>query len=182
MKKVSLMIVALAVVSMISCRSLKNMDYANIASQINSNTSGASDSVVSNAVSGPVDFKSGEVLCSHGDGSMTEVNYYAARVLTKPSAATKNQAKVVFLDGTTQWINYIITSHKATKAEFAVGKWAFRSDVAGWDNVDQDHYRKARYYLGRITSTDELFKNVVEIDGHKCFVNWVRIPNIAIEE
>ena len=183
MKKVSLMIMALAVLAMISCKSMDTMDYVNLAGQLknNSNVSG-SDSVVSNAVSGPVDFKSGEVLCSHGDGSMTEASYYVARVLTPASPATKNQAKVVFLDGQTQWINYIIASHRATKAELAVGKWAFYSGVSGWDKVEQDSYRKAHYGLGRVTSTDELFKNVVEVDGRKCFVNWIRIPNIAIEE
>lgn len=72
-----------------------------------------------------VDFRDGEVLCAEGKDPYRE-DFYTARILTQPSAATKNQAEVVYLkDGKKEWVNFVIPSRKATKQDLVVGKVLF---------------------------------------------------------
>jgi hypothetical protein len=137
---------------------------------------------VASAVSGGVEFKSGEVLCANEDREMIESDYSVAKILTPASAATKNQAKVLFVDGRTKWTNFVIPSRKATKADMVVGKFIFVGRISHWESVNQDQYRKTEWELKRITSTDELFKNVVEADGDKVYIKWIRVPNTPISE
>ena len=47
--------------------------------------------------------------------------------------------------------------------------------------MDEDRYRKQAWYLGRISSVDELFKDVVEVNGKKMQIQWIRIPEIPVE-
>jgi hypothetical protein len=35
--------------------------------------------------------------------------------------------------------------------------------------------------FGRVTSTDEFFKDMVEINGKPKYINWVRVPNEPID-
>ena len=160
--------------TLFSCKSLKEVDVAGIAGQIPTES-------VTTAVAGGVDFKSGEVLCAASDRSMKENTYYAAKVLTPASPATKNQAQVLFLDGKEKWTSYVIPSHKASKAEMALGKYVLFSSYSKYEEVSSDDYRKSGWYIGRITSTDELYKKMVEIKGRKYYIKWIRIPETIVK-
>ena len=140
-------------------------------------------STVASSSAGPVEFKSDEVLCQYGDRDVFDGVFYTARVLTPASAATKNQAEVLFVsDGKKAWTPHVIPSRKAEKADYAIGKVVFF--LAGWEDHDEigaDSYRKDQWRLGRVTNTDELFKNRLEIDGEKHNPKYVRVPTIAVE-
>ena len=45
------------------------------------------------------------------------------------------------------------------------------------EDMTQDKYRSIYWQYGTITSTDELFKGVVEVGGRPMFVRWVRMPD-----
>ncbi len=131
------------------------------------------------------DFKSGEVLCSDGtDNDPTDMHYYVAKVMTPATEATKGQAEVLFVsDGKKQWASFVVPSHKAGKAELTVGKQVFR--LNGWSgheekDVSAEHYRQSSWKLGTVTSTDEMFKNFVEIDGDKYDWRLVRVPDLPL--
>ncbi len=132
------------------------------------------------------EFKSGEVLCANGtENDAQDMSYGVAKVMTAASAATKNQAEVLFVsNGKKEWTTFVVPSHKAAKAELAVGKLVFR--LRGWDNYEEkdvsaEQYRQSTWTLGTITSLDEMFKNFVEIDGEKYDWRLVRIPEISLE-
>lgn len=134
----------------------------------------------------PVDFRSGEVLCSEGaDSDPEEMNYSVATVITAPSTATKNQAQVLFVsNGEKGWSSFVVPSHKAAKSELAVGKLVFcprgYSDTDLRD-VDAEGYRHGQWALVRITNVDELFKNRIEVNGARYDPGLIRIPDIALE-
>jgi len=48
------------------------------------------------------------------------------------------------------------------------------------ETMEVDDYRKTSWALGTITSTDELFKNRIEIDGKSFNFNLCRVPTVAI--
>ncbi len=158
----------------LSCKTLKKMDVTGIAGSI------PTDSVAS-AVSGGVDFKNGEVLCAYNNTSMTKSNYRAGKILTPASPATKNQAKILFLDGKEIWTSYVIPSHKASKTEMQLSKYVLYTVYSANEDISEDNYRKSTWYLGKITSTDELFKDMVEVKGRKYYVKWLRIPDTIIK-
>jgi hypothetical protein len=124
-----------------------------------------------------VDLRDGEVLCAAGSDAYG-TNFRVARIVTPASAATKNQAEVIYVaDGRKEWVNYVIPSRKAAKADMAVGKVLFVPHWSKMDkDVDSDGYRKGPWELARITSTDELFKDVVEASGDRYLVQNVRVP------
>jgi hypothetical protein len=150
---------------------------------INKVVSGAERVEKTAAKAGPVDFKSGEVLCStHECDTITDCSFKAAKILTKPSAATQNQAEVLFTDGKQKWVQYVVPSHKPSEVELQVGKWVlYMPYESHHEKVDVDNYRKTTWKLGRITSTDELFKDMVEIKGDLRYVKWIRVPDEPIE-
>ncbi len=128
-------------------------------------------------LAGLVDFRDGEVLCAMGTDAYNS-NFHTARIVTPASAATKNQAEVIYVaDGRKEWVNYVIPSRKAAKADLAVGKVLF---VPHWSKMDKDvtadGYRKTPWELARVTSTEELFKNVVEVGGDRYLIQNVRVP------
>ena len=162
-------------VSFSACKSLKKMNLKDVASNM------PTDSMTS-AVSGGVDFKNGEVLCGIYDGSSARENTYrVARVLTQASSATKNQAQVLFLSGKEKWVKTVILSHKARKAELKIGKHVLCNSQGNREELDQNLYRKNVWYIGRVTSTDEFFKNIVEVKGQKYNIKWVRVPAKAVK-
>lgn len=124
-----------------------------------------------------VDFKADEILATM-DGEKSGASYYVAKVLTPASAATKNQAEVVFIhDGSKAWANFVTRSHKAAQSELSIGKdvlflWYHSED----SNVSADAYRKSTWSIGRITSLDYLYKGQVEINGRLYYLNFLRIP------
>jgi hypothetical protein len=151
-----------------------------VSSLVGQATSGA----VSKAVEGETaEFKADEVLCGNGD-SMMDTNFYLAKVLTPASAQTKNQAEVIYVrDGKKEWVVNVLPSHKARKDEMQVGAVVlYPGGWAEYDSMGAEEYRKARWELGRITSTDEMFKNVVEVKGAKFYLQLLRMPNQPIKE
>ena len=169
MKKIVLLLLASAsLVALVSCSTMS--------------------SLVSQAAGGAVqtelaEFKADEVLCASGD-SMIDAQYYLAKVLKAASADTKDQAQVVFVrDGSKEWVNFVVKSHKAAKKDMEVGGVVFLP--GGWaeyKEIGAEDYRKATWYLGRITSTDELFKDIVEVKGEKFYIKLLRVPDEEIEE
>lgn len=135
------------------------------------------------SAAGPVDFKSNEVLALYKDEDAMNGTYYVARVLTPASAATKNQAEVIYVeDGKKDWSARVLPSKKADKSNFVIGNILFFP--SGWQNndkMDSENYRKARWQLGHVTNTDELFKNWVEVDGEKYAVSFLRVPTVPVE-
>ncbi|MBL8967308.1 MAG: hypothetical protein JNG85_09875 [Spirochaetaceae bacterium] len=130
-----------------------------------------------------VDFQSGEILSSSDARSMMDSSFYVSKVLTPASAATKNQAEVVFIsDGSKMWVNHVVGSRKATKADFSIGATVFF--LAGWanhDKISSDSYRKDRWDLGNITSVEYLYKNQVEIGGDLYYIDYIRVPTDPIK-
>lgn len=130
-----------------------------------------------------LDFKKGEVLCSYYEGkSLVDNTYYTAKILTSASAATKNQAEVIFVDsGKKAWSQFVVPSHKASEKEMELGMLVLFHVWANNDNMSADNYRKQYWAFGRISSTDELFKGKVEVNGKSMFVKWLRISNQPVE-
>ena len=79
------------------------------------------------------------------------------------------------------WTKYVIPSHTASKEEIKLGMIVFRHTWAGNEDITAENYRKRYWLLGRMSSTDELFKGVVEVQGNKSHVKWLRIPDQPIE-
>lgn len=130
-----------------------------------------------------LDFKRNEVLCSYYEGrSMTKNTYYTAKILTPASAATKNSAEVIFVhNGKKKWSQYVVPSRKASEKEMKLGMMVLYHVWAKSDNISADSYRKQYWGFGRISSTDDLFKGKVEVNGKSMFVKWLRISNQPVE-
>jgi hypothetical protein len=176
MKKALFMFFVLcALFALIGCDTVKGVVS-------NALSSGASQAV-SSASTAVMDFKAGEVLCStSASPSMIDQDFYLAKVQTAASAATKNQAEVIWIEnGRKEWVNYVIESRKATKDEIKVGTIAFFP--SGWNNydtMDQDNYRKTSWILGRVTDVSDLFKGRVEISGNSFNVALLRVPTSPV--
>jgi hypothetical protein len=156
---------------LISCAEVKKMDIAGITSKI-----------PTGAVIGGGGFLKGEVLCAtHESRGLLDNTYYVAKVVTPASAATKNQAEVILVsNGKKMWTRYVIPSHAASKEEIKLGMILFKHVWAGSEDISAESYRKQDWRLGRVSSTDELFKGVVEVQGDKSRVKWLRIPDQAL--
>ncbi len=130
------------------------------------------------------EFRDGEVLCaSHENESMMDNRYWLAKILTQPSASTKNQAEVLFINsGDKMWSPFVVPSHKASKSDMELGNIVLYHEWSGSEEVSAEAYRKGRWYLGRISSTDDLFKDMVEVNGDAKYVKWLRIPEVPVEE
>jgi hypothetical protein len=180
MKKMIFVVAAVFVMSMMmSCETLTQVAMDEALSSVGS--SGSSGTAA--AAPSSVDFQSGEILCSSDSGDMTDSIFKAAKVLKPASAATKNQAEVLWLEnGKKAWANYVVNSRKSEKADLAVGQAVFF--LYGWaeyDEIDSDSYRKGNWKLGYITSVEDLYKNLVEISGSLYNIKFLRIPTDPIE-
>ena len=196
--KVLRMVVVLVAVALVlgSCASLaegvlSDTLHASISSGASSGGSGnssnnaaaSSSSTTASAPSAGVEFRSGEILCSADSGSMMDANFQTAKVLTPASAATKNQAEVVFIyNGQKTWVNFVVNSRKAVKSDFAIGATVFYlPGWQSWDEMEADRYRQEGWHLGNLTSTDDLFKNRVEVGGTSYNINFLRVPTDPIK-
>jgi len=180
MKKLLIIAVAGGLVLFAGCASLPVSDLASGVLAAGKGVQAAAQ------VAEGVDFKSGEVLASDGtDSNVEAMSYYVSKVREPASAATKQQAKVLFIEnGKEEWASFVIPTHKAAKAELTVGKLVFvLNSYRDYDakNVSVDEYRKGRWILERITSTDEMFKNRIEAGGDKYHPDLVRIPDIKLD-
>lgn len=168
----ALMIVIVAA-GLVSCGSLPTPE-----SLVSGAIAGTMSGGASAAARAVADFQSGEVLASQDSGKIEDASFYVSKVLQPASAATKNQAEVIYVsDGKKYWVNFIVNSRKADKADFKVGATVLV--LPGWDGHDEipaDPYRKDRWVLGNVTSVEELFKNRVEVNGESFNVAYVRIP------
>lgn len=135
------------------------------------------------AASAVVDYQSGEILASPDSRSMFDSNFRVAKILTPASAATKNQAEALWVsDGKKQWVNYVVGSRKATKADMVVGAPMFY--LSGWadhEKIPADGYRKDNWRLGTITSVELLYKNQVEISGEAYYIEYLRVPTDPVK-
>ena len=126
---------------------------------------------------GAIDFRKGEVLCSvSGDKEKSEARYLPAVILTPPSSSTQNQAEVLYPDGKKDWTYIVLQSRKAQESDLSLGGEVlymyYQSDD---EDMTQEKYRNNQWSFGTITSADELFKGVVEIDGRPMLVKWIRV-------
>jgi len=128
-------------------------------------------------------FKRGEVLCANRIGTdIMRTSFYVAKILTPASSMTKNQAEVLFINNAKKmWTDRVLPSHKASKSEIKLGRIVFVHTWAHSEKISGDNYRKQVWYLKRISSTDELFKGMIEAGGKKVRIKWLRIPNSRID-
>ena len=158
-----------------SCETLSDIEQG--ASKI-SGTMSKGAAVGGSATSlGSVDFRKDEVLCSvSGNEAREKARYLPALILTAPTAATGNQAEVMYPDGKKDWTYIVLPSRKANEADLKIGESVlymyYQSDD---EDMTQEKYRNSSWSFGTVTSTDELFKGVVEIDGRPMLVQWIRI-------
>jgi hypothetical protein len=149
-------------------------------------TSGVISDSTEGAVSGvteeKADFKTGEVLCALSPGDLLESDFLLGKVLTPPSKETKNQAEVVFTsNGDKKWVYSLVPSHVATKEDVKIGAVLMFPSYAQEENISSDDYRKRTWHMGRVSSFDELFKGLVEINGEKKYLRWLRVPEVKVE-
>ena len=144
--------------------------------------SDAKESTVSGMSEGEIDFKSGEVLCALSAGSLLKSDFLLGKVMTKPSKETKNQAEVIFTgNGEKKWVYALVPSHKATKEDIELGAILMFPSYADSENLSADNYRKYTWHMGRVSSFDELFKGLVELNGKKKLLKWLRVPEVDVE-
>jgi len=180
MKKLLIIAVAVSLVLLAGCASVP---VSGLASGVLAAGRGVQAAA---QVAEAVDFRSGEVLASDGtEADVEAMSYYVGKVVTPASPATKQQAEVLFVEnGKKAWASFVVPSHKASKAELTVGKLVYvLNNYRDYDakNVSVDEYRKGRWILERITSTDEMFKNRVEAGGDKYHPDLIRIPDIKLD-
>ena len=110
--------------------------------------------------------------------------YDLAKILTPASDKTKQQSEVLFVkDGSKAWVKWVIPSRKAEKADFVVGAvLLYPHGWAGYDKISPEEYRTNRWLMGRVTSVDDMFKNMVEISGESYGINLIRVPTVKVEE
>jgi hypothetical protein len=131
------------------------------------------------------DFKQGEVLCAAGESASGQT-FRVAKVLKPASDQTKNQAQVLYVsDGSKDWADFVVPTHPARKGELVEGAVVlYPSGWAEYDTMTANDYRSSGWKIGHVTSLDEMFKNLVEVDGEKYLWKFLRIPDNpgALEE
>jgi hypothetical protein len=181
MKKLPYLVLILAVVCvLIACGSMPSTSLAGVVGAVKGGGDGSSAIAAGAATT---EFQSGEVLVSNETGKMGEVAYFVGKILQAASADTKNQAQALAIgDGKKYWVNYVLNSRKASKADFVIGAPVFV--LRGWnghDDISADNYRKDSWILGNVTSTEELFKGNVEVSGEQYNIKYVRVPTDPIK-
>jgi hypothetical protein len=131
-----------------------------------------------------IDFRGDEVLCAFTDGPTYLLNgYAAAALLTPPGVETRGQAEIMFANGFKMWTRFVLPSHKAQKEELHLGQdILYIYGASHLDVITEDIYRFGQWYPGRITGLDELFKGVVEVNGYKLFLKWLRVSDRPMAE
>jgi hypothetical protein len=126
---------------------------------------------------GAIDFRKDEVLCSvSGDKEKKDARYLPAVILTPPSSSTQNQAEVLYPDGKKEWTYVVLQSRKAKESDLSLGaEILYMYHQSDDEDMSQEKYRNNEWLFGTVTSADELFKGVVEVDGRPMLVKWIRI-------
>jgi hypothetical protein len=158
-----------------SCETLTDIEQG--ASKISGTMSKGAAAGGSASSLGSVDFRKDEVLCSvSGNEAQEKARYLPAVILTAPTAATGNQAEVMYPDGKKDWTYIVLPSRKANDADLLIGESVlYMYHQSDDEDMTQEKYRNNSWIFGTVTSTDEMFKGVVEVDGRPMLVKWVRI-------
>jgi hypothetical protein len=174
MRKFLYMIPIVMTVMVIGCSSVKDA-FSRV-------TGDALPEMPATEVQGDIDFRAGEVLCAVKDVELLENDFLLAKVVTPASSETKNQSEVIFLkDGEKKWVYAVVPSHKASNDEISLGTIVLYSSYAREEKLYDEYYRKSHWYMGRVSSLDELFKGIIEVNGDKKNMKWIRIPEIEVE-
>ena len=125
------------------------------------------------------DFKDGEVLAAVSESTpLMENHYMASKVLKPASEATKGQAEILVVgNGEKLWSSFVIPSHKAGEAEIQLGMSLFYHNWAHSEDINPEDYRKMKWFIGTVSNTDEMFKGLVEVNGDRLYLKWLRIPD-----
>ncbi len=158
-----------------SCETFSDLEQG--VSSLSGKISDSSSGTATGAIKDEVDFRDKEVLCSVSkDASKKEAYYLPALILTEPSSATANQAEVMFANGKKDWTHIVLPSRKAQDDDLKIGgSVLFMFYQSDDEDMTEEKYRTNEWQFGNVTSTTELFKGVVEVDGRSVLVKWVRI-------
>ena len=122
--------------------------------------------------------RSDELLCSSRDAdTVMGSRFKIAKVLTAASPASKGQAEVLFANGDTKWVKYALETHEARKEELKVGDPILRQTWAHHENMSETEYREGDWYWVNVTSVDDLFKGMLEVNGDAVYLKWLRLPD-----
>lgn len=161
----------------VSCTSMEDLVKDTTSNMVKDTVS--STTSTSGADFQKVDFKEGEILAAPSGSNRVEADYLVAKVLTKPSGSSKNQGEFLFIgNGEKAWTPYFFETRIPNKNELQLGMQVF---YCGWGrsgskDLTSDSYRESWWYVGRITDLDELFKDIVIIDGQTFQLAAVRLP------
>ncbi len=174
---------AALVLALAGCPTVGSVVSDAIADSVSSSASSAASDTASKTVA-TADFKSGELLAATEEGSpLLENHYKAAKVLKPASEQTKNQAEVLIVGtGEKLWTEFLIPSHKAKEEEIQLGMNLLYHEWAGYENIDPEDYRKGRWYIGTVSNTDEMFKGLIEVNGDRMYLRWLRVADQPLEE
>lgn len=167
------------IIVLYSCESMGGMLEQATESVVKDTVSTSSKSAAGSGVK-PVDFKAGELLVAYEGSSRDDSNYLVAKVLTEPTEGTKNEGEFLFINrGTSRWTPWYFESYKPDPSELELGQKVFvcGNGRTSSSALTADNYRDAWWYIGRITELDELFKDVVQIDGKPYQLGAIRLPN-----
>jgi len=166
----------------ISCESmedaLKDAGSGAMKDVVDSSVSSSSTSTPGSG-GGAVDFKSGEVLVAFEGNPPDDAHYLIAKNLTPPSADTKDEGEFLFVErGSTIWSKWYFDTYIPDKDELELGMEVFfcGSGRAHFSPLTTSSYREATWYVGRLTDLDELFKDIVYINGDPYQLASVRLP------
>lgn len=188
MKKWSFILLSLImIVAFFSCGSLPgNLDHllANkvVDTVVDKGSNSSSNGSVSALDSNNFEFRSGEVLCGKGNNNLDDKDFYLASIVTPASSTTKNQAEVLYIaDGKKAWVDVVLATHKASKEEMKKNLVVVYNNGSRVNPINSlDEYRTWQWETGRITNTDELYKDLVEIKGNPVHVSRVRIIDAPV--
>ncbi|NNM66473.1 MAG: hypothetical protein HKM06_00525 [Spirochaetales bacterium] len=178
MKILTWIFVSAATFALSACSSLPS-GVGDVLGSVSSLTNNASSADAVATAAAPIGFPSGDVLADNGTSQTDGDNWWVVKVLTPPSADTKNQAKVLRVeDGKEYWANFVTPTHKTVQADLVLGAKVFFMPQNSMDNkVTETEYTQYPWQLGRVTSVDDLFKGEVQINGTEYYIKWTRMAN-----
>lgn len=137
-----------------------------------------SSSQTGGSVTGKLDFKDDEVLALWDGKPPDDGNFLLAKILTPASEATKGEAEFLFVDsGEVKWTSWYFNSRIPEASELELGMTVLYpyNGMAHFGDLDERGYRTSWWYTGRITDLDELYKDVVGINGDAFQLAGVRL-------
>ncbi|HDP80005.1 MAG TPA: hypothetical protein ENN21_04090 [Spirochaetes bacterium] len=115
-------------------------------------------------------------------GRDTWIRVSMAKMLTPPTAQTKNEGKFMQIaDGKEQWSRYYWSTRVATKADLRLGAIIIAFDVAGDESVyrSPESLEEAQtnpWFMAKITDMSQLHKGYVMVSGgYKVDVDNLRV-------